>query len=88
MPDKHSNTERIGGPGAAHEDRKHPEKFQDRKEPRPGEPTSGTTSKVSGGGGEREQHHSQDPRTKRSRNPKKWTPVFGRDHAPTISFGV
>jgi hypothetical protein len=63
MPKKHPNTERIGGPGAAHEDRKHPEKFrQDKEGPEPGEPTSGQSSKDSGGGGERDKHHSHDPR--------------------------
>lgn len=30
MPDKHPNSERIGGPGAAHENRKHPERSRSR----------------------------------------------------------
>jgi hypothetical protein len=29
MPEKHPNTERIGGPGASHENRKQPEKSQE-----------------------------------------------------------
>ena len=33
MPQKHPNTERIGGPGAAHENRKHPEKTQESGPP-------------------------------------------------------
>jgi hypothetical protein len=61
MPRKHPNTERIGGPGASHEDRKHPEKFRKVEGPQPGEPTSGRSSKVSGGGGERDKHHSHEP---------------------------
>jgi hypothetical protein len=65
MTRKHPNTERIGGPGASHEDRKNPEKFRkDGEGPTPGEPTSGRRSKISGGGGERDIHHSRDPRYK------------------------
>ena len=65
MPKKHPDTERFGGPGASHEDRKHPEKFHKEKEgPEPGEPTSGRSSKISGGGGERDKHHSHDPKYK------------------------
>src|SRR4051794_5474207 len=32
MPEKHPDTERIGGPGASHENRKHPEKSQARNQ--------------------------------------------------------
>jgi hypothetical protein len=32
MPEKHANTERIGGPGASHENRKQPEKSQEHVE--------------------------------------------------------
>lgn len=61
-------TERFGGPGASHEDRKHPGKNKQpagkRKGggedvgPAPGEPTNGPRSRVSGGGGERDSHHT------------------------------
>jgi hypothetical protein len=65
MPHKNSSTERFGGPGSSRQDRKHPEKVgRNREVPRPGTPTSGRQSKVSGGGGERDKHHSHDPRYK------------------------
>jgi hypothetical protein len=65
MPDKHRNTERFGGPGSSNQDRKHPEKFQQEPAgPVPGTPTSGRSSKISGGGGERDRHHSHDPKSK------------------------
>lgn len=61
-------TERFGGPGASHEDRKHPGKNKqpagkkkgggEEMGPAPGSPTSGRDSKVSGGGGERDSHHT------------------------------
>jgi hypothetical protein len=59
MPHKHPDAERIGGPGAAHENRKHPEKSRKRRE-RPEDGKSGVRSKVSGGGGERDSHHTRD----------------------------
>jgi hypothetical protein len=57
MPDKHPNTKRWGGPGASHEDASKP-----MPEPPPAHPpgavsTSPRTSKVSGGGGERDEKH-------------------------------
>jgi hypothetical protein len=66
MPHKNSNTERFGGPGSSRQDRTHPEKGQGPHEDHPneGSPTSGRESKVSGGGGERDKHHSHDPRFK------------------------
>ncbi|MCW5737226.1 MAG: hypothetical protein KIS73_24080 [Enhydrobacter sp.] len=63
MPRKHPDTERIGGPGASHENRKHPAKSQPRG-PRPEDTTPGTRSKVSGGGGEPDSHHTHDPELK------------------------
>ncbi|MGG5888906.1 hypothetical protein ACLF3G_17350 [Falsiroseomonas sp. HC035] len=62
MPDKHPNTHRWGGPGASHEDRTKPM-------PEPGEPlpegavsTNPRVSRVSGGGGERDEKHTHvDP---------------------------
>jgi hypothetical protein len=53
MPHKHPATARIGGPGAAHENRKHPEKSR-MGAPRPADTRKGNHSKVSGGGGERD----------------------------------
>jgi hypothetical protein len=60
MPEKHPNTERIGGPGASHENRAHPERTQQHLE-HPTERKSPARSKVSGGGGEQDSHHSHDP---------------------------
>jgi len=62
MPHKNTNTDRFGGPGSSQQDRKHPEKGGGAHEdqPTPGSPTSGRDSKVSGGGGERDRHHSHD----------------------------
>jgi hypothetical protein len=58
MPEKHPNTKRWGGPGASHEDASKP-----MPEPPPAHPpgaasTSPRVSKVSGGGGERDEKHS------------------------------
>jgi hypothetical protein len=64
MPDKNPNTHRWGGPGSSHEDRTEPE--PKKGAPRhPGEPTNTPYSHVSGGGGERDRHHSHDPKQKR-----------------------
>jgi hypothetical protein len=64
MAHKNESAERFGGPGSSQQDRKHPEKSIKEKQPRPGEPTSGRSSNVSGGGGERDKHHSHDPKYK------------------------
>jgi hypothetical protein len=65
MPKKNPNIECFGGPGSLKQDRKHPEKFHpDGDGPTPGSRTSGHQSEVSGGGGERDKHHSHDPRYK------------------------
>jgi hypothetical protein len=63
MPDKHPNTRRFGGPGASHEDRKHPDKPQ-RQQPHPADTKSYKHSGVSGGGGEKDSHHTHDPQGK------------------------
>jgi len=63
MPHKNPDTERFGGPGSSRQDRKHPEKGgREHEEPMPGSPTSSRKSQVSGGGGERDQHHTHDDR--------------------------
>lgn len=59
-PRKTPATERIGGPGASHENRKHPEKSQPRG-PHPAAKKPEHHSKVSGGGGEGDAHHTHDP---------------------------
>jgi hypothetical protein len=64
MTHKSQNTERFGGPGSSKQDRKHPEKFAKDEGPTPGEPTNSRSSHVSGGGGERDKHHSHDPKFK------------------------
>jgi hypothetical protein len=60
MPEKHKATERWGGPGASHEDRNEP-----KPEKKPGAPDqpdrASNQSSVSGGGGERDKHHTRDP---------------------------
>ena len=68
MPDKNPDTERFGGPGSSHQDREHPGKNHQptgRKAagetndgPAPGGPTNKENSRISGGGGERDTHHT------------------------------
>jgi hypothetical protein len=63
MPQKHPHTSRLGGPGAAHENRKDPEKTRPRG-PHPTAKKSTRHSGISGGGGEPDKHHSHDPQGK------------------------
>lgn len=64
MPHKHPGTDRHhGGPGSSHEREDLPDRTEARK-PVPGEPTNPPFSQVSGGGGERDDHHTHDPRLK------------------------
>jgi hypothetical protein len=51
---------RHGGPGASHEDAREPLAI---KKP-PAESDQRSRSKVSGGGGERDSHHTHDPEKK------------------------
>jgi hypothetical protein len=51
---------RQGGPGASHENAKAP--LEIRKPPP--DPGNRKRSQVSGGGGERDSHHTHDPKTK------------------------
>ena len=63
MPHKNSDTERFGGPGSSRQDRKHPEKGgREHERPAPGMPTNDRKSHVSGGGGERDHHHTHNDR--------------------------
>jgi hypothetical protein len=57
MAKKNSDSERVGGPGAAHENRKSPEKSQPRGE-KPADTKNQKHSGISGGGGEHDSHHS------------------------------
>jgi hypothetical protein len=52
-----------GGPGSSHQRPDLPDPTEAQK-PAPGTPTNGPTSRVSGGGGERDSHHTHDPRLK------------------------
>lgn len=63
MPRKHANAMRLGGAGASHENKKHPEKSKPRNQP----PTARhprRASEVSGGGGEPDRRHAHAPSRK------------------------
>ena len=65
-----------GGPGSSHENAKKPSDEKgaepqrsasggrDNNPPAPGTPTNPDRSRQSGGGGERDKHHTHDPATK------------------------
>jgi hypothetical protein len=63
MAKKNPDSNRIGGPGAAHENRKEPEKSQPRGK-KPADTKSQKHSRISGGGGEHDSHHSHRPEGK------------------------
>jgi hypothetical protein len=61
------DVDRFGGPGSSHQDREHPGKNKqphghksggDSRAPEAGAPTNDRSSGVSGGGGERDRHHT------------------------------
>lgn len=52
-----------GGPGSSHQDATQPQSPREAK-PAPGQPTNQDSSRKSGGGGERDRHHSHDPARK------------------------
>jgi hypothetical protein len=56
MPHKNPNADRFGGPGSSRQDSYHPEKGGRQHHRR------AVAFKVSGGGGERDQHHTHDDR--------------------------
>jgi hypothetical protein len=57
MPDKTPNAREWGGPGSSHQDAS--ESAPEPHDPRaPGTPTNDDHSHVSGGGGERDRHHT------------------------------
>lgn len=53
-----------GGPGSSHQDANDPRKPPAQAKPEPGQPTNPSQSRVSGGGGERDSHHTHNPGTK------------------------
>ena len=53
----------AGGPGSSHQDATEPE-VEQRHGPEPRQRRTPDRSRVSGGGGERDKHHTHDPRTK------------------------
>lgn len=69
MADKNEHTGRFGGPGSSHQDREHPGKNRQPTGHKGGgdkagtappaeSPTNTRDSRVSGGGGERDRHHT------------------------------
>jgi hypothetical protein len=69
MTSKNDHTGRFGGPGSSHQDRDHPGKNHQATGKKgggdragtvaaPGSPTNTSQSRVSGGGGERDSHHT------------------------------
>ncbi len=60
MPAKHPHTDRVGGPGASHENAKEPQKSR-RAGIRPEDTKSDRHTGISGGGGERDSHHTREP---------------------------
>jgi hypothetical protein len=71
--EKNPDADRFGGPGSSHQDREHPGRNGQTTGhkggggttgPAPGEPTNTDHSRLSGGGGERDVHHTHDPATK------------------------
>lgn len=68
-PEKNTQTGRFGGPGSSHQDRSQPDATDQLTghkgggakhgaAPAPGTPTNRRDSRVSGGGGERDSHHT------------------------------
>ena len=53
-----------GGPGSSQQDRTKPRSDERKSAVAPGQPTNGPRSRISGGGGERDSHHTHNPATK------------------------
>lgn len=69
--DKSASTDRHhGGPGSSHQRPDLPDPTE-RFKPTPGEPTNGRHSRVSGGGGEQDSHHTHDARLKGGQDKEK-----------------
>jgi hypothetical protein len=79
VPGKHPNTTRWGGPGASHEDRTKP--IEEKQDRRPvGSPTNPPASRVSGGGGERDEKHSHIDEMRSSKTNPGPSPTSGREY--------
>jgi hypothetical protein len=62
MPDKHPDAKRFGGPGASHENRQQQQPGRSQEHlGHPSESKNDRHSKVSGGGGEKDAHHTHNP---------------------------
>ena len=57
-----------GGPGSSYQGGSHGHATREKDGPNPGEPTSGAKSRNSGGGGERDSHHTHDAEKKGDRS--------------------
>jgi len=65
---KDADTDRSGGgPGSSHQGGSHGHAHREGARTVPGAPTNGPRSGVSGGGGERDSHHTHDPQRKGDR---------------------
>ena len=56
-----------GGPGSSHQGGSHGEAHREKGKTQPGPATNSAKSQVSGGGGERDSHHTHDPELKGDR---------------------
>ena len=74
MGDKHNKNEEGtdrsgGGPGSSHQGGSHGHAHREAGgHPAPGPSTNSAKSQVSGGGGERDSHHTHDPEKKGDRS--------------------
>lgn len=65
---EHETARDAGGPGSSHQGGAHGRAHKPRDDdaaPEPGSPTNGDRSRISGGGGERDIHHTHDPARKK-----------------------
>ncbi|WP_424134718.1 hypothetical protein [Roseomonas chloroacetimidivorans] len=69
MPKGNADTDRsAGGPGSSHQGGNHGHAHREKGgHTVPGAPTNAAKSQVSGGGGERDSHHTHDPKMKGER---------------------
>ncbi len=66
---KHAEADRgAGGPGSSHQGGSHGHAHREGSHTEPGAPTNSAESGVSGGGGERDSHHSGDLERKGDRS--------------------
>jgi hypothetical protein len=65
MAKNRSRSGSYGGPGSSHQDATKPKPEGDRRHgPEPRQRRTPDRSRVSGGGGERDKHHTHNPRTR------------------------